>query len=98
LAALAGIVMTARLGTASVTAGTGLELNVISAVIIGGASLKGGEGTVLGSFLGSLLMGVLVGALTLLGVDVYWNTLVIGATLLIAVLIDNFGRRRRRLD
>ncbi len=98
LAALAGIIMTARLGTASVTAGTGLELNVISAVIIGGASLKGGEGTVLGSFLGSLLMGILVGALTLLGVDVYWNTLVIGATLLIAVLIDNFGRRRRKLD
>ncbi len=98
LAALAGIIMTARLGTASVTAGTGLELNVISAVIIGGASLKGGEGTVLGSFLGALLMGILVGALTLLGVDVYWNTLVIGATLLIAVLIDNFGRRRRQLD
>jgi len=98
LAALAGIIMTARLGTASVTAGTGLELAVISAVIIGGASLKGGEGTVLGSFLGSLLMGILVGALTLLGVDVYWNTLVIGSTLLIAVLIDNLGRRRRSLQ
>ena len=98
LAAVAGIIMTARLGTASVTAGTGLELAVISAVIIGGASLKGGEGTVLGSFLGSLLMGILVGALTLLGVDVYWNTLVIGATLLIAVLIDNLGRRRRSLQ
>jgi ribose transport system permease protein len=43
-------------------------------------------------------MGILVGALTLLGVDVYWNTLVIGATLLVAVLIDNFGRRRRKLE
>jgi ribose transport system permease protein len=98
LAALAGILMTARLRSASVTAGTGLELKVISAVIIGGASLKGGEGTVLGAFLGALLMGILVGSLTLLGVDVYWNTLVIGATLLIAVLIDNFGRRRRKLE
>jgi len=97
LAAFAGIVMTARLGAASVTAGTGLELKVISAVIIGGASLKGGEGTILGSFLGSLLMGILVGALTILGVDVYWNTLVIGATLLLAVLIDSFGRSRRKL-
>lgn len=97
LAAFAGILMTARLGAASVTAGTGLELKVISAVIIGGASLKGGEGTILGSFLGSLLMGILVGALTILGVDVYWNTLVIGATLLLAVLIDTFGRYRRRL-
>jgi len=97
LAAFAGIIMTARLGAASVTAGTGLELKVISAVIIGGASLKGGEGTILGSFLGSLLMGILVGALTILGVDVYWNTFVIGATLLLAVLIDTFGRSRRKL-
>jgi ribose transport system permease protein len=96
LAAFSGILMTARLGAASVTAGTGLELKVISAVIIGGASLKGGEGTILGSFLGALLMGILVGALTILGVDVYWNTLVIGATLLLAVLIDTFGRRQRK--
>lgn len=98
LAAFSGILMTARLGAASVTAGTGLELKVISAVIIGGASLKGGEGTILGSFLGSLLMGILVGALTILGVDVYWNTLVIGATLLLAVLIDTFGRYRRKVQ
>jgi ribose transport system permease protein len=97
LAAFSGILMTARLGAASVTAGSGLELKVITAVIIGGASLKGGEGTILGSFLGSLLMGILVGALTILGVDVYWNTLVIGATLLLAVLIDTFGRYRRKL-
>ncbi len=96
LAALAGIVMTARLGSASVTAGTGLELKVITAVIIGGASLQGGEGTVLGSFLGALLMTIVVGSLTFLGVDPYWNTLVIGATLLIAVLIDTLGRRSRR--
>jgi ribose transport system permease protein len=95
LAGLAGIVMTARLGSASVTAGTGLELKVITAVIIGGASLQGGEGTVLGSFLGALLMTIVVGSLTFLGVDPYWNTLVIGATLLIAVLIDTLGRRRR---
>ncbi|HZC58557.1 MAG TPA: ABC transporter permease [Chthoniobacterales bacterium] len=98
LAAFAGIIMTARLGAASVTAGTGLELKVISAVIIGGASLKGGEGTILGSFLGSLLMGILVGALTILGVDVYWNTFVIGATLLLAVLVDTLGRYRRKLQ
>jgi ribose transport system permease protein len=96
LAAISGILMTARLGAASVTAGTGLELKVITAVIIGGASLKGGEGTILGSFLGSLLMGILVGALTILGVDVYWNSAVIGATLLLAVLIDTVGRYRRK--
>jgi ribose transport system permease protein len=98
LCALAGVVMTARLGAATVTAGTGLELKVISAVIIGGASLQGGEGTVFGAFLGTLLMAVLVNGLTLLGVDVFWNTLVIGATLLLAVLIDTLTRPRAARD
>jgi ribose transport system permease protein len=94
LAGLAGVVMTARLGAASVTAGTGLELRVITAVIIGGASLQGGEGTVLGAFLGSLLMALITNALTLLGVDVYWQTFVIGATLLTAVVVDRLGKAR----
>jgi ribose transport system permease protein len=92
-AGLAGIVMTSRLGAASMTAGTGLELRVITAVIIGGASLQGGEGTVLGAFLGSLLMALITNALTLLGVDVYWQTFVIGGTLLTAVLIDQLGKK-----
>jgi len=95
LAGLAGIVMTARLGSASVTAGSGLELRVITAVIIGGASLQGGEGTVVGAFLGSLLMALITNAMTLLGVDVYWQTFVIGATLLVAVVIDRLGKMRK---
>jgi len=94
-AAFAGIVMTGRLGSASVTAGTGLELRVITAVIIGGASLQGGEGTVIGAFLGSILMALITNALTLLGVDVYWQTFVIGGTLLVAVLIDRYGKIRK---
>jgi ribose transport system permease protein len=94
LAAFAGIVMTARLGAASTTAGQGLELEVIAATIIGGASLKGGEGTVLGGFFGALLVAIINSALTLLGVDVYWQTFVIGATLLIAVLVDQLGKTR----
>jgi len=94
-AGIAGVILTSRLGAASVTTGTGLELRVITAVIIGGASLGGGEGTVLGAFLGSLLMAIIINALNLLGVDVYWHTFVIGATLLTAVLIDRFGKIRR---
>jgi ribose transport system permease protein len=94
-ASMAGMIMTARLGAASVTAATGLELKVITAVIIGGASLAGGEGTVIGAFFGSLLMAMIVNALTLLGVDVYWQTFVSGATLLIAVLIDRLGKVRK---
>ena len=91
-AAVAGVVMTSRLGAASVTAGTGMELRVITAVIIGGASLQGGEGSVLGSFLGVLLMGLILNALNLLGVSVYWQTFVVGATLLTAVVIDRLGK------
>jgi len=94
-AGMAGVIMTARLGSASTTSGTGLELRVITAVIIGGASLAGGEGTVLGAFLGSLLMAFIMNALTLLSVDVYWQTFVIGATLLSAVLIDRIGKIRK---
>lgn len=94
-AGIAGIILTARLGAASVTTATGLELKVITAVIIGGASLAGGEGTVLGAFLGSLLTALIVNALTLLGVDIYWQTFVIGATLLIAVLLDRLGKLRK---
>ena len=94
-AAAAGVVMTSRLGSASTTSGTGLELRVITAVIIGGASLSGGEGTVIGAFLGSLLMALIMNALTLLNVDVYWQTFIIGATLLTAVLIDRVGKIRK---
>lgn len=94
-AGIAGVIMTARLGTASTTAGTGMELRVITAVIIGGASLQGGEGTVLGTFFGSLLMALMANAMNLLGVDVYWQTFVVGATLLVAVLIDQIGKIRR---
>jgi len=93
-AGMAGLIMSSRLGTASTVAGTGLELRVITAVIIGGASLKGGEGTVFGAFLGSLLMAIIMNALTLLQVDVYWHTFVIGATLLTAVLIDSISKLR----
>jgi ribose transport system permease protein len=95
LAGFAGIVMASRLGAASNSAGTGMELRVITAVIIGGASLKGGEGSALGAFLGSFLMALVTNALTLFGVDVYWQTFVIGGTLLIAVLIDQLSRNRK---
>lgn len=95
LAAVGGMFLTARLGTASTTAGQGIELRVISAVIIGGASLSGGEGTVIGAMLGALLMGLINNALNLLGVDVYWQQFVIGGVLLLAVIIDTFGKNRR---
>ena len=93
LAALAGIVITARLGSASTSAGKGLELRVISAVIIGGASLKGGVGTIAGSFLGALLMSMIVSSINLLGVELNWVDFVLGAALLLAVIADTRSRK-----
>lgn len=95
IAAFAGIVMTARMGAAMVYAGTGLELNVITAVIIGGASLSGGEGSAIGAFLGSLIMVLIINALSLLNVNIYWQTFVIGGILLLAVTLDTINMKRR---
>lgn len=94
LAAFAGIVFTSRMGSASTQAGTGWELKVITAVILGGASLRGGAGTVFGAFLGVFLMALIYNALTLLGVDVYWQQFVVGVVLISAVVIDTLGRAR----
>lgn len=98
LAGLAGQMITARLGAASLTVGTGVELRVITATIIGGASLSGGEGSVFGAFLGALFMAVLANALNLLGVDVYWQNFVTGLILIIAVVVDVVNERRKSLQ
>ena len=95
LAGVAGLLITARFGSSSVTIGGGQELRVITAAIIGGSSLSGGEGSVLGAFLGALFMGFLANALNLLGVDVYWQNLVTGALLIRAVVVDVLNERRK---
>jgi ribose transport system permease protein len=95
LAGLAGLMLTARFGSASVTVGTGIELRVITACIIGGASLSGGEGSVLGAFLGALFMAMLANALNLLGVDVYWQSFITGLILILAVVFDVLNERRK---
>jgi ribose transport system permease protein len=95
LAGISGLLITARFGSASVTVGSGMELRVITATIIGGASLSGGTGSVLGAFLGALFMGVLANSLNLLGVDVYWQNLVTGLILILAVVFDVLSERRK---
>lgn len=97
LAGIAGLLITARFGAASVTVGDGTELRVITATIIGGASLNGGEGSALGAFLGALFMGLVANALNLLGVDVYWQNLITGLILIAAVVIDVLAQRRKGL-
>jgi ribose transport system permease protein len=95
LAGIAGLMLTARFGSASVTVGSGIELRVITACIIGGASLSGGEGSVLGAFLGALFMGMLANALNLLGVDVYYQSFITGLFLILAVVFDVLNERRK---
>jgi ribose transport system permease protein len=95
LAALAGVIAAARFGSGSPLAGTGMELRLIAAAVIGGASLAGGEGTILGALLGLILLALVSDALILLNVNVYWQQLVTGAILVAAVTFDVLARRRR---
>lgn len=88
LASLAGIVLTARLSSAQPTAGTGYELDAIAAVVIGGTSLSGGAGSILGTLVGALIIGVLNNALNLLEVSSYYQTIAKGLVILVAVLMD----------
>lgn len=92
-AGLAAVVLTARLATAATTAGTGYELEAIGAVVIGGASLAGGRGTMLGTFIGVLILGVLNNGQNLLNVDPFLKGCIHGAVILIAVLIDTLKKR-----
>jgi len=88
MAALGGFLLTARLGLGECSAGLGYELDVIAACVIGGVSLDGGEGNVLGVVLGAALMGLLRNGLALLGVSAFWQQIVIGSVIIFAVLVD----------
>lgn len=92
LSALAGVILVGRLNSAQPTAGTGFELDAIAAVVLGGTSLSGGEGSVLGTVMGALIIGVLDNGLNLLNVSSFYQQVAKGAVILIAVLLD---RRRR---
>ncbi|MCW5221355.1 ABC transporter permease [Verminephrobacter aporrectodeae subsp. tuberculatae] len=95
LAGVAGVVYTARFGAATPTFGMGMELNVIAAAVIGGASLRGGSGTVLGAVLGLALLSVVTSSLILLDVSPYWQDVIKGLILLVAVTIDHLLNTRK---
>ena len=95
LAGLAGIITASKLGVGQPTAGIGFEMDAIAAVVIGGASLSGGEGTVTGTIIGAAIIGVLRNALVLLAVDSYWQTLIIGCVIILAVTIDQLRKGRK---
>lgn len=94
-AAIAGLVLSSQLTSAGPTAGTSYELTAIAAVVIGGAALTGGRGTVLGTMLGAFVIGFLSDGLVIIGVSSYWQTVFTGAVIVMAVLLNSirYGRR-----
>jgi ribose transport system permease protein len=95
LAGVAGLIVTARLDSAQPNAGLGYELDSIAAVVIGGTSLAGGRGSIWGTVLGCLIIGVLNNGLFLLNVSPFWQQVVKGAVILLAVAIDRMNARVR---
>ncbi len=93
LAGFAGIITASRLGVGQAVAGTGYEMDAVAAVIIGGASLSGGRGTMSGMLIGAAIMGVLNNALVLLSVSAYWQQIVIGCVIIIAVTVDQLRKK-----
>jgi ribose transport system permease protein len=100
LTGLAGMIEASRLMTGQPTAGQGYELQVIAAVVIGGGSLSGGEGTVAGTLVGAFIMGLLANGCDLLGISPYIQQAVIGGVIILAVTVDELRKRRvhRRAD
>lgn len=95
LTGLAGMIESSRLMTGQPTAGQGYELSVIAAVVIGGASLSGGEGTVTGTLAGAILMGLIANGSNLMGVSPFWQQVLIGAVIVAAVAVDEVRKSRR---
>ncbi len=95
LCALCGIILTGTLSSAEATAGTGYELDVVAAVVMGGASLSGGIGSIPGVIFGAALMGVLRNGFVLMGVSAYWQIVAIGVVIIAAVSLDSLSTKRK---
>ncbi|MDD3363137.1 MAG: ABC transporter permease [Hespellia sp.] len=95
LSALAGIVLAGRLSSGAPASGTGTEMDVITAVVIGGVSINGGKGSMLGAFVGAVIIGVLSNGLTIMNVSEYYQQVVKGLVLILAVAFDVLANRER---
>lgn len=94
LAAIGGIIVTSRLDSAQPNAGMSYELDAIAAVVIGGTSLNGGKGSIMGTVIGAVIIGVLNNGLVLLNVSPFWQQVVKGGVILLAVIIDKIGDKK----
>jgi ribose transport system permease protein len=96
LCGLAGLLLLARLGAGDAASGSGLELDAIAAAVIGGTSLSGGEGTILGTVIGAFIISTLTNGLRILSVPQEWQTVVTGGIVILAVYLDGIRRRREQ--
>jgi ribose transport system permease protein len=96
LAAASGLLMTSRLGVAAPAAAVGYEVDIIAAAVIGGTSMFGGVSSTLGVLLGAAITQMLSNGLVFLGFPSYWQTVAIGALMLLTILLDYWRRLRRR--
>jgi len=94
LSAVAGLLVTARLDSAQPNAGSGYELDAIAAVVIGGTSMSGGKGSIAGTVVGALIIGVLNNGLVLLNVSPFWQQVIKGFVIIGAVVLDKYSRRK----
>lgn len=95
LSGLAGVLTASRFGTATSSTGSGVEMTVISAAVIGGVSLSGGKGTVAGAVLGVIMMSVISNILVILNVSVHWQNFITGAILILAIIFDVLSNRKK---
>ena len=94
VAGLAGVLFAARFGTVDAAAGTGYELNVVAAVVVGGVAVFGGSGTVWGAGLGALLLTVIGSALAVLDINQFWQQAIVGALIVLAIGADRLVAAR----
>ena len=98
LAAVAGIILTARLNAATSTSGMNLELDAIAACVIGGTSLVGGAGTIPGAIIGALVMASLDNGMSIMNLDSFWQYIVKGLILVLAVWVDIYTRQKKKIS
>lgn len=95
LVGLAGVLYASRFNSVGATTGSGMELEVVAAAVVGGVAIVGGVGTAAGAAIGALLLTTITGALTAVGVDKFWQQAVVGALILVSILIDRLAAMRR---
>jgi erythritol transport system permease protein len=95
-AALAGLLLTSELGAAYPDTGTSYELNAIAAAVLGGTALSGGRGSIIGTVMGAFVIGFLADGLVLVGVSTFWQSVVKGAVIILAVMLEQAQQRLQR--